>query len=102
MLIAVGNTVGLQRGGRTLSRTTVRGDYIQDAGFIRLREVSVSYSLPRDIVSRYLRAQSLRLTVGMRNNLKTWTDFEGLDPESDQFLTVPADRRWTARLNFTF
>ncbi|HSL71373.1 MAG TPA: TonB-dependent receptor, partial [Longimicrobiales bacterium] len=96
------DSTGAQRGGRTLSRTTVRGDYIQDAGFIRLREVSVSYSLPRDIVSRYLRAQSLRLTVGMRNNLKTWTDFEGLDPESDQFLTVPADRRWTARLNFTF
>jgi DNA gyrase inhibitor GyrI len=35
-------------------------------------------------------------------NLKLWTDYTGLDPETDQFLTVPQDKRWTLRFNFNF
>ncbi len=90
-----------ENGGNTLSRTLVRGDYLENAGFVRLREASVSYHMPRTIVSRYMHAQSAQLTVSFRN-LRTWTDFTGLDPETDQFLTVPQDKRWTVRFNFTF
>ena len=87
--------------GRRLALTDVRGDYNEDGGFIRLREASVSYRLPRELIARYMRAQTASVTVSMRN-LHTWTDFTGLDPETDQFLTAPQDRRWTARFNFTF
>jgi len=87
--------------GRTLPRADVDGDYMQDGGFFKLREASVSYRIPATFVSRYLRAQTASLTVAMRN-IKTWTEFEGMDPETQQFLTAPADRRWTARFNFTF
>jgi hypothetical protein len=87
--------------GRTLSRTTVRGDYNQDGGFMRLREASMSYRIPRTFVQRYMKAQQAQLTVSMRN-IHTWTDFTGLDPETDQFLTAPQDKRWIARFNFTF
>jgi TonB-linked SusC/RagA family outer membrane protein len=92
---------GNQRGGRTLSRTTVLGDYLQDASFTRLREVSVSYRVPTQMVQRYMRAQSATVSLAMRN-LNMWTDFLALDPETDQFLTVPQDRRWTLRFFFTF
>ena len=92
---------GQQRGGRTLSRTTVQGDYLEDGTFFKLREASLNYRLPRDFTTRYMKVQTASLTVAMRN-LRTWTDFTGLDPESDQFLTVPQDRRWTVRFNFTY
>ncbi|MGH7470682.1 MAG: SusC/RagA family TonB-linked outer membrane protein [Longimicrobiales bacterium] len=75
--------------------------WMEDSGFFKLREASVSYRVPREFVNRFMRAQSAQLTLSMRN-LHTWTDFTGLDPETNQFLTVPADRRWMVRFNFTF
>ena len=95
------DSTGAQVGDRNLSRSLVRGDYNEDGAFVRLREASLSYRIPRSIVTRFMRAQSASLTVALRN-VHTWTDFTGLDPESDQFLTVPQDKRWTVRFNFTF
>ncbi|HSJ31375.1 MAG TPA: SusC/RagA family TonB-linked outer membrane protein [Longimicrobiales bacterium] len=87
--------------GRQLNRNSVDGGYAQDGGFIRLREASINYSIPTSLVQQYMRARSATLGVSMRN-LRTWTDFTGLDPETGQFLTVPMDRRWTVRFMFTF
>jgi len=87
--------------GRTLSRTTVRGDYNEDGSFIRLREAAVNYRIPNRIVQQYMRARSASVGLTMRN-LNMWTDFRGFDPETDQFLTVPQDKRWTVRFLFTF
>jgi TonB-linked SusC/RagA family outer membrane protein len=87
--------------GRTISRGDVATAYRQDAGFTRLREVSASYRLPRNMVQRFMRAEAAQITFAMRN-LNIWTDFEGLDPETGNFLTVPQDKRWTVRMNVTF
>jgi hypothetical protein len=87
--------------GRTLVRGDVLGDYYQDGTFFRLREASVSYRVPRSFVERFVRAKTAQVTVAMRN-LKTWTDFGGLDPETGQFLTVPLDKRYTVRFNVTY
>ncbi len=95
------DSLGVKRGGRTLARNDVAGAYNEAADFFRLREVSATYRIPRALLARMARAQSASLTVTMRN-VRTWTDFTGLDPETDQFLTVPQDKRWTVRFNFTF
>jgi TonB-dependent starch-binding outer membrane protein SusC len=87
--------------GRTLSRASVTGDYRQDAGFTRLREASVTYRIPSQFVQQFARAQTAHFSLSMRN-IATWTNFDGFDPETDQFLTVPPDRRWTAKFYFTF
>lgn len=87
--------------GASLNRSEVDGAYLQDGTFFRLREASVNFALPRDWARRYARATSAAIGLTMKN-LHTWTDFTGLDPESDQFLTVPADRRWTLRFQVTF
>jgi hypothetical protein len=92
---------GVTRGGRALSRTTVQGDYLQDASFIKLREVSATYRIPSWMVRQYLRAQSASISLAVRN-LKTWTKYDGFDPESLNFLAVPQDRRWVAKFFFTF
>jgi hypothetical protein len=87
--------------GRALNRNSVDGAYLQDGKFFRLREASINYRLPTSFVQRYMRARGATIGFTMRN-LKTWTDFTGLDPETGQFLTVPLDRRYTFRFNFNF
>jgi hypothetical protein len=59
--------------------------YIEDASFVKLREVSLSYEVPRTLVSRFWnRVTNARLTLSGRN-LHTWTDYRGLDPEVSNF-----------------
>ncbi|MFN2399770.1 MAG: SusC/RagA family TonB-linked outer membrane protein, partial [Gemmatimonadaceae bacterium] len=69
-------------------RNDVQGNsqYIQDASFVKLREVTVSYELPGALVSTLFRnsARSARLEFSGRN-LYTWTDYAGVDPESSNF-----------------
>jgi hypothetical protein len=79
----------------------VDGAYLQDGSFVKLREVSANFRLPSDLVQRFTGGRSATIGLSVRN-LHTWTDFMGFDPESDQFLTVPQDRRWTLRFQFMF
>jgi hypothetical protein len=87
--------------GQTLSRTTVDGAYLQSGKFFKLREVSATFTLPRNWAQKYAHASSAAFGLTMKN-AHTWTDFTGMDPETDQFLTVPSDKRWTARFQVTF
>ncbi len=93
--------------------SAVNGKYYQDASHIRFREISVSYTVPRDLAQK-VGATGAVLTVGGRN-LAVWTDYEGADPEAlwggggnpasfarTDFLTLPQTRRFMARLNLTF
>ncbi|HEX6135928.1 MAG TPA: SusC/RagA family TonB-linked outer membrane protein, partial [Longimicrobiales bacterium] len=87
--------------GRTLNRNNVEGFYNQDGGFVRLREAAVTFTIPSSFVQQYMKARQATLGLSMRN-VRTWTDYSGLDPESLQFLAVPANRRWTLRFLFSF
>jgi outer membrane receptor protein involved in Fe transport len=87
--------------GQEVSRRSVDGAYRQTVGTWKLREASVSYRIPSRLVQQYIRARSASFSLTMRN-LYTWTNFLGLDPESDQFLSVPQDKRWTMKLTVAF
>jgi TonB-linked SusC/RagA family outer membrane protein len=56
-------------------------DFIEDAGFTKLREVSLGYTFVQPWVSRSLGLSSIDLRVAGRN-LVTWTHYSGLDPET--------------------
>jgi hypothetical protein len=98
--------------GTTLGVTQEDEDYFPDASYTRLREVSVTWTLPA-AVSQRLRVSGSTLTVGGRN-LYMWTKYPGYDPEvlsvDDQFgslfradlFTVPQVRRVFARFNVQF
>jgi TonB-linked SusC/RagA family outer membrane protein len=60
--------------------------YVEDAGFVKLREITVGYELPAVVTRNLLngRANSVRLELSGRN-LKTWTKYTGLDPEVSNF-----------------
>lgn len=58
--------------------------YIEDASFVKLREVSIGYKLPPAIVSQLGPVQTLSVGLSGRN-LLTFTDYTGLDPEVSNF-----------------
>lgn len=60
--------------------------YIQSASFAKLREVTISYTLPENLVRSAFgeKVSALRLEASGRN-LYTWTNYEGLDPEVSNF-----------------
>src|SRR5690606_28353729 len=51
--------------------------FIEDASYIRLKEIVLGYTLPSRLLGDNV---SLRIFVG-GDNLITWTDYSGLDPE---------------------
>ena len=67
-------------------RTKVAGANWEDRSFIRLQDVSLSYTLSSKIVEK-IKAQSINFYISGKN-LVTWTDWEGWDPES----VVPVNR----------
>jgi TonB-linked SusC/RagA family outer membrane protein len=89
--------------GETVGNVTALGNidqYIQEASFVKLREVSATYTLP----SRFLGiASPTSLTVAGRN-LHTWTKYRGLDPEISGFeqATTPPLRNFIVTLNFAW
>jgi TonB-dependent starch-binding outer membrane protein SusC len=86
------------------------GGYIEDASFTKLREVTLSLSLPQRFAAQ-AHASSATLTVAGRN-LHTWSKYTGLDPELNaaaqanfttaDFLTAPQVRYFTVRLALGF
>jgi len=88
----------------------VQEDYIQDGTFIRLRELSLSYTIPAQW-ARLFRATTATVTLAGQN-LALWTKYQGYDPEvvsnavalynRDDFFTQPPVRRYVLRVNFTF
>jgi hypothetical protein len=90
------------------SFTGPSGQFIEDAGFVKLRDVSVAYTFrDQDWLSR-LGFSTLDLVLSGRN-LKTWTDYTGIDPESNlngqtlgrgiDYFNNPQTRSWV--VNFT-
>jgi hypothetical protein len=54
---------------------------VEDGGYVKLREISLAYSFAGPWVSRMLGSSTVDIRVSGRN-LKTWTKYRGLDPET--------------------
>jgi TonB-linked SusC/RagA family outer membrane protein len=67
-----------------------------DASFIRLKNVSLSYNLPIKLVQKY-GFQKCRLNL-QGQNLYTFTNYKGLDPETQSLTSLPPLRVWTMGL----
>ena len=67
--------------------------YIEDASFVKLRELSIGYSLPKRIASQLGPLKTLDLSLSGRN-LLTFTNYSGLDPEVSNFGNQPIGRNY--------
>ncbi|MEX2110808.1 MAG: SusC/RagA family TonB-linked outer membrane protein [Gemmatimonadaceae bacterium] len=92
-------------------RSLIYEEYIEDGSYVKLREIAVQFTLPPGLVSRFgAEGASLRLAG---RNLKTWTDYSGLDPETNSFsastvsrgvdfATTPLPRQFIVGLSFNY
>ena len=90
------------------SKNWVASDiYVQDGSYLRLKNITLGYTLPRDI-TRKIHIERLRI-FGRAENLFTWTKYWGFDPEigtSSTSLGVdygvyPQARTWTIGFNIS-
>jgi len=67
-------------------RTGITSDVVENASFIRLKTVSLAYKLPlgNGSLSKTVKSASI---YGTAQNLVTWTNYSGYDPEVNSFGT---------------
>jgi TonB-linked SusC/RagA family outer membrane protein len=80
----------------------VASQFIEDGGYTKLREIALSYSLPANFTQR-LGLSGVDLRVAGRN-LYTWTNYTGIDPETNlggntnlrgvDYFNNPQTRSW--------
>ncbi len=88
----------------------VPSSYLEDGAFIKLRDLSLTYTLPTDWVGRF-GADAASITLA-GHNLALWSDYSGLDPEVNGYgnrsfvradiYAVPMIRRMTMSVNLSF
>lgn len=97
--------------GSAVTINDAREAFIEPGDFIRLREVSATYDLPRFLMDKLgKRVSGASVTLALQN-VKLWTDYSGPDPEMnsqtggfsrEDFLTVPNPKRTVLRFNVNF
>lgn len=71
--------------------------YYTDASYLRLQNVSFSYVVPEKV----LKNKKLSFSVKAQN-LLVFTKYEGIDPDTQNFTSMPTAKIITAGLNLTF
>jgi hypothetical protein len=85
--------------------------YIEDGSYLRLQNISLSYTLPKNIV-RKIKLENVKVYMNLQN-VYTWTKYDGFDPEvgamyGDALMTgldygrYPSPRIYTFGLNVSF
>ncbi|HRP18401.1 MAG TPA: TonB-dependent receptor, partial [Ginsengibacter sp.] len=92
----------------TLQRIDIPRNYtskdIQDASFMRLRNLRLAYSVPGNVLQKLNFVKSIDL-FAQGENLLTWTTWRGLDPENNRVygrFEYPNARTYTAGINVNF
>ena len=103
----VARTFSLNPAGRSL----IYEEYIEDGTYVKLREIALDFTINPALLSRF-GAREAKLSISGRN-LKTWTNYSGLDPEVNMFsastvsrgvdfATTPLPRQFSIGLSFSY
>jgi TonB-dependent starch-binding outer membrane protein SusC len=107
-------TTPLGSQANALAAGQLPASYFEDADYLKLREVTFAFDLPRAVVSA-LGARAATIVVGGRN-LQTWTRYSGSDPEAGSYgrrvngsptivgdyATVPVPASWMLRVRMAY
>ena len=81
-------------------RNTVSNDFwLQDASYLKLRNLTLGYTIPQRIFSPFISRLRIYFTG---ENLLTFTRFEGLDPETGSTSNYPNMKRYMFGVSITF
>lgn len=84
--------------GDPAQATRISSRFVEDAGYFRLKNLQVGYTLPRQLLSKTGFIQNFRIYFSAVN-LFTITNYTGYDPEVDG---IPPTRQFLAGLNLNF
>jgi TonB-linked SusC/RagA family outer membrane protein len=92
--------------GHTAGSAGSSSYFLEDGTWVKIRELSIGYSLPRSFLDNVFKGTVDRLTINLiGRNLFTFTGYEGYDPEvgrtGDQFGSPAIERSdWNQYPNF--
>lgn len=78
--------------------------YIQDASFLRLRTITLAYTVPKSFLEKIRFVSNARI-YATGQNLVTWTTWKGYDPEDNNNISLsefPNPRSVTVGIDITF
>ncbi len=84
--------------------------YLYDAGYFKMREITLSYRVPGSLVSQW-GIQDLSIAVVSRNPFIIYKSVPNIDPDSNynnsngqglEYGSLPSRRSWGINLNFRF
>ena len=64
------------------SKRTIWGYYVPN-DFMKLREISATYTIPESVTHRFLKSRGASINVAARNLGYPWSKYPGIDPESN-------------------
>ncbi|MEY8847794.1 SusC/RagA family TonB-linked outer membrane protein [Psychroserpens sp. XS_ASV72] len=88
----------------SVTRAQAGTRYLEDASFLRLRNISLSYSLNKEFLEKTKLFTNVRVYV-QGQNLLTWTKWRGFDPESNissTFFEYPTPKTVTLGFDIEF
>ena len=59
--------------------------YVEDGSYVRVKNITLGYNVPKSIVSKAKVVQGVRLALGVQN-LATFTKYKGFDPEVGAYV----------------
>jgi TonB-linked SusC/RagA family outer membrane protein len=79
--------------GQARANGTSTGRYVEDGTYLKLREASLTYTVPTDALQQWFGGTVRRLGLGVGGrNLLMFSPYEGYDPEVSQFGNVAVGR----------
>ncbi len=72
--------------------------YLHDGSYLRLRNLTVAYNLPSDLLDK-IKVRSLRIAF-VGTNLLTFTNYPGVDPEIARDFENPTDRNMSPNISY--
>lgn len=102
-------------GSYGVAQAVIHSWAVEDGSFLRLNNLNIGYSLPRELISKVKMNQVRIYATG--NNLKLWTKYSGYDPEVStsrggssysgltpgvDYSSFPRSRSYTFGVNITF
>ncbi|MEP6765945.1 MAG: TonB-dependent receptor, partial [Gemmatimonadaceae bacterium] len=105
-----GNPAFVTTKGNAATVSDVIDAYLEPGDFVRLREVSATYTLPIWLFRHMGSVSNASLTLALQN-VKLWTKYSGADPEINaqsgafsrqDFLTLPNPKKTVLRFTLNF
>ncbi len=93
-------TITSSPAGKASSLMSQSSSALTDASFVRLKNISLSYDLPKQWMQK-LKLHSCRMYV-QAQNLLTFTAYKGADPENQSLVSLPPLRTIAAGFSLTF